>query len=94
MRLYYIMEDDKMNKDLILAIEALEKENGISKEVMFDAIEKSLMDEYKAEFDKADNGRVSLDRITGDFHIYSDRTVVEKVEVPEFRENKKEKYVR
>ena len=40
-----------MNKDLILAIEALEKENGISKEVMFDAIEKSLMDEYKAEFD-------------------------------------------
>ena len=36
---------------------------------------------------------VSLDRITGDFHIYSDRTVVEKVEVPEFRENKKEKYV-
>ncbi len=82
-----------MNKDLILAIEALEKENGISKEVMFDAIEKSLMDEYKAEFDKADNGRVSLDRITGDFHIYSDRTVVEKVEVPEFRENKKEKYV-
>ena len=83
----------KMNKDLILAIEALEKENGISKEIMFDAIEKSLMDEYKAEFDKADNGRVSLDRITGDFHIYSDRTVVEKVEVPEFRENKKEKYV-
>lgn len=82
-----------MNKDLILAIEALEKENGISKEIMFDAIEKSLMDEYKAEFDKADNGRVSLDRITGDFHIYSDRTVVEKVEVPEFRENKKEKYV-
>ena len=42
---------------------------------------------------KDDNGRVSLDRITGDFHIYSDRTVVEKVEVPEFRENKKEKYV-
>ena len=38
-----------MNKDLILAIEALEKENGISKEIMFDAIEKSLMDEYKAE---------------------------------------------
>lgn len=49
-----------MNKDLILAIEALEKENGISKEVMFDAIEKSLMDEYKAEFDK---------QITEEFHL-------------------------
>ena len=87
------MEDKKMNKELILAIEALEKENGISKEVMFDAIEKSLMDEYKAEFDKADNGRVVLDRRTGDFHIYSDRTVVEEVEVPEFLDTKKGKYV-
>ena len=82
-----------MNKELILAIEALEKENGIDKEIMFDAIEKSLMDEYKAEFDKADNGRVVLDRSTGDFHIYSDRTVVEEVEVPEFLDTKKGKYV-
>ena len=87
------MEDKKMNKELILAIEALEKENGIDKELMFDAIEKSLMDEYKAEFDKADNGRVVLDRRTGDFHIYSDRTVVEEVEVPEFLDTKKGKYV-
>lgn len=87
------MEDKKMNKELILAIEALEKENGIDKEIMFDAIEKSLMDEYKAEFDKADNGRVVLDRRTGGFHIYSDRTVVEEVEVPEFLDTKKGKYV-
>lgn len=87
------MEDKKMNKELILAIEALEKENGIDKEIMFDAIEKSLMDEYKAEFDKADNGRVVLDRRTGDFHIYSDRTVVEEVEVPEFLDTKKGKFV-
>ena len=87
------MEDKKMNKELILAIEALEKDNGIDKEIMFDAIEKSLMDEYKAEFDKADNGRVVLDRRTGDFHIYSDRTVVEEVEVPEFLDTKKGKYV-
>ena len=87
------MEDKKMNKELILAIEALEKENGIDKEIMFDAIEKSLMDEYKAEFDKADNGRGVLDRRTGDFHIYSDRTVVEEVEVPEFLDTKKGKYV-
>lgn len=60
MRLYYIMEDDKMNKDLILAIEALEKENGISKEVMFDAIEKSLRMSI----------RQSLTRqITEEFHL-------------------------
>ena len=41
-----------MNKELIMALDALEKENGIDKEIMFAAIEKSLMDGYKAEFDK------------------------------------------
>lgn len=85
-----------MNKELILALDALEKENGISKEVMLDAIEKSLMDEYKAQFNTTENGRVTLDRVTGDFHIYSDRTVVEKITVPnEHTDNKKltEKYV-
>lgn len=74
-----------MNKELILALEALEKENGISKEVMFDAIEKSLMDEYKTQFNTVENGRVVLDRVTGDFHIYSDRVVVEEVTIPEDR---------
>lgn len=74
-----------MNKELILALEALEKENGISKEVMFDAIEKSLMDEYKTQFNTVENGRVVLDRVTGDFHIYSERVVVEEVTIPEDR---------
>lgn len=72
-----------MNKELIMALEALEKENGISKEVMFDAIEKSLMDEYKTQFNTVENGRVVLDRKTGDFHIYSDRTVVEEIVIPQ-----------
>ena len=72
-----------MNKELILALDALEKENGISKEIMFEAIEKSLLDEYKHEFNTTENARVTLDRVTGDFHIYSDRVVVEEVTVPE-----------
>jgi len=72
-----------MNKELILALDALEKENGISKEIMFEAIEKSLLDEYKHEFNTVENARVTLDRVTGDFHIYSDRVVVEQVTIPE-----------
>lgn len=80
-----------MNKELIAALDALEKENGISKEVMFDAIEKSLMDEYKTQFNTVENGRVVLDRITGDFHIYSDRVVVEEVTIPEQTENNSKK---
>ena len=86
-----------MNKELIAALNLLEKENGISKEVMFDAIEKSLMDEYKTQFTTVENGRVVLDRVTGDFHIYSDRKVVEKVIIPEnVQDNNKrntEKYI-
>ena len=85
-----------MNKELIAALDLLEKENGISKEVMFDAIEKSLMDEYKTQFNTVENGRVVLDRVTGDFHIYSDRKVVEQVIIPENTDNNKrntEKYI-
>ena len=85
-----------MNKELIAALDLLEKENGISKEVMFDAIEKSLMDEYKTQFNTVENGRVVLDRVTGDFHIYLDRKVVEQVIIPENTDNNKrntEKYI-
>ena len=85
-----------MNKELIAALDLLEKENGISKEVMFDAIEKSLIDEYKTQFNTVENGRVVLDRVTGDFHIYSDRKVVEQVIIPENTDNNKrntEKYI-
>ena len=85
-----------MNKELIAALDLLEKENGISREVMFDAIEKSLMDEYKTQFNTVENGRVVLDRVTGDFHIYSDRKVVEQVIIPENTDNNKrntEKYI-
>ena len=85
-----------MNKELIAALDLLEKENGISKEVMFDAIEKSLMDECKTQFNTVENGRVVLDRVTGDFHIYSDRKVVEQVIIPENTDNNKrntEKYI-
>ena len=62
-----------MNKELILALEALEKENGISKDIMLDTIEKSLREEFKQEFNTVDNCEVTLDRVTGDFHIYQAR---------------------
>jgi N utilization substance protein A len=68
-----------MNKELILALEALEKENGISKDVMLDTIEKSLKDEFRSQFKTIDNCEVTLDRVTGDYHIYAYREVVEEL---------------
>ena len=69
-----------MNKELIAALEVLEKEKGISKESLFEAIENNLVVAYKNNFNKADNVAVTMDRETGDFHIYSQKTVVEVVE--------------
>lgn len=69
-----------MNKELIAALEVLEKEKGISKESLFEAIENNLVVAYKNNFNKADNVAVTMDRETGEFHIYSQKTVVEEVE--------------
>lgn len=71
-----------MNKELIAALELLEKEKGISKESLFEAIESNLVVAYKNNFNKADNVVVTMDRETGDFHIYSQKKVVEEVNDP------------
>ncbi|MGN0382922.1 MAG: transcription termination factor NusA, partial [Eubacterium sp.] len=68
-----------MNRELIDALDVLEKEKEISKEVLFEAIENSLIAAYKNNFDKAENVVVTVDRETGDFAIYSQKTVVEEV---------------
>ena len=70
-----------MNKELIEALNILEKEKDISKESLFEAIENNLV-AYKNNFNKADNVTVTMDRETGDFHIYSQKEVVEEVMDP------------
>jgi len=67
----------EMNKELIEALDALEKEKEISKETLFEAIENSLLTACKNHFGKADNVKVEIDRETGDFLCYAQKTVVE-----------------
>ncbi len=66
-----------MNKELLEALDALEKEKEISKESLFEAIENSLIQACKNHFGKADNARATIDRETGDFRVYAEKTVVE-----------------
>ncbi|MBR5406200.1 MAG: transcription termination/antitermination protein NusA [Lachnospiraceae bacterium] len=66
-----------MNKELLEALDSLEKEKEISKESIFDAIENSLIQACKNHFGKADNAKVEIDRETGDFRVYAEKTVVE-----------------
>ena len=70
-----------MNSELKMALETLEKEKDINKDVMLEAIENSLITACKAHFGKdTDNFRVEIDRETYDFHVYVDKTVVEQAE--------------
>ena len=66
-----------MNKELMEALDILEKEKEISKETLFEAIENSLITACKQHFGKADNVKVEIDRETGDFLCYAEKEVVE-----------------
>ncbi len=69
-----------MNKELLEALNILEKEKEISKETLFETIENSLMTACKNHFGKADNMIAQVDRETGDFLVYAQKEVVEEVE--------------
>ena len=71
-----------MNTELLEALTILEKEKNISKEVLMDAIEQSLIQACKNHFGKADNVHVTIDHETCEFSVYADKTVVEVVEDP------------
>lgn len=71
-----------MNTELMEALNILEKEKNISKEVLLEAIEQSLIQACKNHFGKADNVRVSINPDTCDFSVYAEKTVVEEVEDP------------
>ena len=68
-----------MNKELIEALNLLEKEKDISKDTLLEAIENSLLTACKNHFGKADNVKVTINRDTGDFKVIAEKTVVEEV---------------
>lgn len=68
-----------MNKELIEALDILEKEKDISKDTLLEAIENSLLTACKNHFGKADNVKVTINRDTGDFKVVAEKTVVEEV---------------
>ena len=67
-----------MNKELMEALDVLEKEKEISKETLFEAIENSLITACKNHFGKSDNVKVEINRETCDFLCYAEKEVVEE----------------
>ena len=69
-----------MSSDLLDALTALEKQKGISREVLLEAIEAALVTAYKRNFNQAQNVRVDLNSDMGSMKVYARKDVVEEVE--------------
>lgn len=68
-----------MNIDFIEALSDLEREKGISKDVLIEAIEAALISSYKRNFNTAQNVRVDINRQTGRIQVFARKTVVDEV---------------
>jgi len=67
--------------ELILAMEELEKESGIQKEYLLESIEAALVTAYKKNFECEDeNVKITMDKQTGEIHIFMQKEIVEEVE--------------
>ena len=67
-------------KELIKAMDELEKEKGIKKDYLIESLEVALVSAYKKNFDAVDNVKVEINKSTGAINVYAVKTVVENPE--------------
>ncbi len=69
-----------MNVDLIKVLDEIEKEKGISKEVLIDAIEVSLVSAYRKNYDQGkDSVEININKDTGQVKVFTKKIVADKV---------------
>lgn len=71
-----------MNKDLIAIFEYMEREKGISRDIVIDAIEESLRVAARKSITGAANVTVKIHPKTGNIQVYCEKEIVDEVEVP------------
>ena len=69
-----------MNEDFIDALNEIEKDKGITKDIIFEALESALISSYKKNFGASQNVEVIMDKETGAVKVYAVKEVVEEVE--------------
>ncbi|WP_077326199.1 transcription termination factor NusA [Virgibacillus siamensis] len=69
-----------MNSQLFEAIDYLEKEKGIDKDILLETLEAALISAYKKNFKSATNVRVDIDEESGTMRVFSRKTIVDEVE--------------
>jgi N utilization substance protein A len=72
-----------MNKDLIAIFEYLEREKGIKRDVVIQAIEDSLKIAAKKSINNVGNVTISIHPKSGDIEVIAEKEIVEKVEYPD-----------
>ena len=70
------------NAEFMQALKEIVKEKGIDEEVIYEAIETSLVSACKKNFGTSQNVKVVMDRETGKIDVYAQKDVVEVVEDP------------
>jgi N utilization substance protein A len=73
------MEGQRMNAEFLGALEELQRDRGIDKDILIEAIEAALVSAYRRHYGVNQNVRVHLDRTTGEPHVFAMKTVVDKV---------------
>lgn len=71
-----------MNQEFIRALEEIESEKGIPREIIFDALEKALIKSYGKNYDDRENVSVEIDRETGKIKVFAIKEIVDNVEDP------------
>ena len=71
------------SKEFLNALELVAKEKGIDKEIIFEAIEASLVSACKKHFGSSQNIKVDMNRETGEVKCFTQKTIVETVEDPQ-----------
>lgn len=68
-----------MSSELLDALTVLEKEKGISRDILIEAIEAALISAYRRNFNQAQNVRIDLNLGNGSMRVFARKEVVDEV---------------
>ncbi|HKJ22485.1 MAG TPA: NusA N-terminal domain-containing protein, partial [Gammaproteobacteria bacterium] len=74
-----------MNKEILMVVDAVSNEKGVSREVIIEAIESALATATKKRYPGEVDVRVFIDRETGHYQTFRRWEVVEEVEDPDYQ---------
>ena len=77
----------KGTTDFLRALDEIEREKGVSKEIIFDSLEKALLKSYEKNFREHENVKININRTNGKVELFAVKTVVEVVEDVYKRQN-------